>query len=324
MKPTRQTAAGRAYLDLQNLARRSGRPTEELLSLYVLEGFLARLSASGFNRQLILKGGVLLAAFDVRRPTRDVDLQALDLSNDVATVLALVRQIAAIATDDGLEYLHQRATVETIRDEGEYAGVRVNMVAILASATIAFHVDINVGDPISPAAQDIELPRILGGTLELRGYPLAMVHAEKIVTAVSRGQSTHAGATSATSTHCPMSTPWSAASSPRQSPPSLSTGGSISSRSVKSSRGGPPSRRAGTRPGDASTSAPRFQKRSRTSSTPSPTSQTRPSPGMSRGRAGTPSGWNGCRASGPVASGTGAVPGLAQRPRARAQSESAH
>jgi len=187
VKPTRQTAAGRAYLDLQNLARRSGRPTEELLSLYVLEGFLARLSASGFNRQLILKGGVLLAAFDVRRPTRDVDLQALDLSNDVATVLALVRQIAAIATDDGLEYLHQRATVETIRDEGEYAGVRVNMVAILASATIAFHVDINVGDPISPAAQDIELPRILGGTLELRGYPLAMVHAEKIVTAVSRG-----------------------------------------------------------------------------------------------------------------------------------------
>lgn len=143
-----------------------GREQIELAPLQVLEGFLARLSASGLNSQLILKGGVLLAAFDVRRPTRDVDLQALDVSNDVATVLALVRQIAAIATDDGLEYLHQRATVETIRDERaaedprqldvlsgradrvadvdvdvEYAGVRVNMVAILASATIAFPID---------------------------------------------------------------------------------------------------------------------------------------------------------------------------------------
>ncbi len=187
MKPTRETVAGRAYLDLQNMARRDGRPTDELLSLYVLEGFLARLSASGHTQHLVLKGGVLLAAFDARRPTRDVDLQALDLSNDVAIALDLVRQIAATAADDGLEYLHRHATAETIRDEGEYSGVRVNMIATLATATIPFHIDLNVGDPISPAPEDIELPRILGGTIALRGYPLAMVHAEKIVTAVSRG-----------------------------------------------------------------------------------------------------------------------------------------
>jgi hypothetical protein len=61
------------------------------------------------------------------------------------------------------------------------------MIATLATATIPFHIDLNVGDPISPAPEEIELPRILGGTIALRGYPLTMVHAEKIVTAVSRG-----------------------------------------------------------------------------------------------------------------------------------------
>jgi hypothetical protein len=33
----------------------------------------------------------------------------------------------------------------------------------------------------------VELPRLLGGSIRLRGYPIPMVHAEKIVTAISRG-----------------------------------------------------------------------------------------------------------------------------------------
>src|SRR5690606_13214427 len=46
-RPDRSSPAGAAYLDLQNQARRTRRPTQELLQLYVLEGFLARLAASG-------------------------------------------------------------------------------------------------------------------------------------------------------------------------------------------------------------------------------------------------------------------------------------
>ena len=33
----------------------------------------------------------------------------------------------------------------------------------------------------------MEVPRLLGGNIRLKGYPLPMVHAEKIVTAISRG-----------------------------------------------------------------------------------------------------------------------------------------
>jgi len=37
-RPTRDSAAGRAYLDLQNQARRQKRGTQELLTMYIVSG----------------------------------------------------------------------------------------------------------------------------------------------------------------------------------------------------------------------------------------------------------------------------------------------
>jgi len=62
-QPTRQTPASRAYLDLQNRARREGRGTQELLTLYVVERWLARLSSSPYADRFVLKGGMLLAGW---------------------------------------------------------------------------------------------------------------------------------------------------------------------------------------------------------------------------------------------------------------------
>jgi Nucleotidyl transferase AbiEii toxin, Type IV TA system len=57
----------------------------------------------------------------------------------------------------------------------------------LASVRPQFHVDVSVGDPISPPPGNVEIPRLLGGEVVVRGYPLTMVYAEKIVTAIVRG-----------------------------------------------------------------------------------------------------------------------------------------
>lgn len=45
----------------------------------------------------------------------------------------------------------------------------------------------NVGDPIWPEPQHVGLPRLLAGVLQVRGYPLEMVLAEKVATAIARG-----------------------------------------------------------------------------------------------------------------------------------------
>jgi hypothetical protein len=190
---TRGTPSGDAYLDLQNEARRTGRPTQELLQLYVLEGFLARLAASEVRESFALKGGVLLAAFDSRRPTKDVDLAGLNLANDTETVLELVRSVLAMEppAEDGIEFAADTATAEVIREEGDYSGVRVHVEARLASAKLPFHVDVNVGDPIWPEPTTVAVPRLRGGApIEVHGYPMHMVHAEKTVTAIQRGIAT--------------------------------------------------------------------------------------------------------------------------------------
>ena len=53
--------------------------------------------------------------------------------------------------------------------------------------TQTFHIDVSVGDPVWPAPEMIELPCLLEGSVQQRGYPAEAVLAEKIVTAGQRG-----------------------------------------------------------------------------------------------------------------------------------------
>lgn len=186
--PSRDTPAGRAYNDLRNLARKQKRDPAEYITLYALEGFLTRLAASDSAADFVLKGGVLMAAFAERRPTRDIDFAARGFTNDIPEVEQRVRSILAIPRDDGLEFDVDSVGGEQIRDEADYTGVRVKITARLATAQIALHVDVNFGDPIWPAPTEASLPLLLGGTLRLLGYPDHMVLAEKIVTALERGE----------------------------------------------------------------------------------------------------------------------------------------
>lgn len=185
---TRETAAGRAYLDLRRLAKADDRATDEYLRLYALEGFLARLAASPHRDTFVVKGGALLAAYDARRPTADIDLAGLVSSNEIDEVRSLVDAIAASspAIEDGLAF-DAATTAAAIREEDEYSGVRVSLTASLATARLALHVDVNVGDPIWPGPLDVAIPRLLGGEITMLGYPIAMVLAEKLVTAAQRG-----------------------------------------------------------------------------------------------------------------------------------------
>jgi hypothetical protein len=115
--PTRATADGRAYLDLRRKARQDRRPVDELMQMYVLECFLARLAGTRFASKFVLKGGVLLAVFGERRPTRDIDLQAQNFDNEPAAILAAITEIAAEDLDDGVIFDTSSATTEIIREE---------------------------------------------------------------------------------------------------------------------------------------------------------------------------------------------------------------
>lgn len=164
----RTSVSGARYLDLQRKARQTGRPTDELIQLYALECFLDRLARSAFANNLVLKGGVLLAALDARRPTRDIDLAATALRNTEEEILAVVREIADTSLDDGVEFDSEQAAAEVIREEDDYSGIRVTLGGTLSRAKVRLHVDVNVGDPIWPESQQVSFPRLLDGNFGTR------------------------------------------------------------------------------------------------------------------------------------------------------------
>jgi hypothetical protein len=140
----------------------------------------------------VLKGGVLLAAYGLRRPTADIDGAALQTANEAEGIRQFVGDVAGTALpaelDDGLTFDLGHVTAEAIREEDKYSGVRVRLVSRLASAREPFHVDVSIGDPIWPGPAEISLPRLLGQEpIELRGYPMETVLAETIVPALERG-----------------------------------------------------------------------------------------------------------------------------------------
>lgn len=69
------------YRALNKVARSQARPFGEILSLYALERVLGRLVETPFATHFVLKGGMLLAAYDMRRPTRDIDAEALEFTS---------------------------------------------------------------------------------------------------------------------------------------------------------------------------------------------------------------------------------------------------
>lgn len=187
-RPSRSTVAGRAYLALQALARGSDTPTDELLTRFVLERFLYRLARSAHRERLVLKGGMLLEVFDVRRATRDIDFLGRSIANDTEIIGALIGEIASTEVDDGVLFLVARLTAAVIREDDVYAGLRVKIQAELDRARTILSVDVSIGDPVAPPPVTVTYPTLLEGEpFELVAYPMVTVLAEKIETMTRRG-----------------------------------------------------------------------------------------------------------------------------------------
>lgn len=180
-QPDRSTADN-VYKQLRRLAREQGRATDELFQLYLLERFIFRWASSQHADGLVLKGGMLLAAYDLRRATRDIDVQALAVDGEVGLLTALVGEICAVEVDDGVTFDLSQLDARSIREGAAFEGLRVRVPAALGRAQLVLRLDINIGDPITPAPAQLAYPQLLGGTFTLTGYPLASVLAEKLVT----------------------------------------------------------------------------------------------------------------------------------------------
>ncbi len=161
---------------LRNKAKASGISYQQCLQLFMQEEFLRKLSKSGYEDNLILKGGLFiytLTNFE-SRATIDVDFLLRSVSNSLEEVKTLILRI--LATPTGNSYIEMTAKgFEQISPQRKYHGISTQIIGQIKNVRVPFNVDIGVGDVIVPQAEqrtintqlpDFEAPVIKTYSLE--------------------------------------------------------------------------------------------------------------------------------------------------------------
>jgi hypothetical protein len=167
---------------LLNRSRSTGENYNLLLSRFVIERLLYRLSVSPHAGNFVLKGALLFALwYDTpHRPTKDADLLGFG-PDDADTLRATFTAVCAIDADDGVRYDPTSMRIAPIREDNIYGGMRLTLLAFVGSARLPVQVDIGFGDAITPAPELVAYPTLLDGmdAPRLRAYPVYTVIAEK-------------------------------------------------------------------------------------------------------------------------------------------------
>lgn len=185
--------ADEIYRQIQKAARAAAAkygipvPTQEYLIRHALESFLDRLNRTPHRHDFVLKGGLLLGAYGVRRPTKDADSNAISADVTPEHLKQVVGDAADVEARDGVVFGLDSITVDEIRDDAEYPGMRLRVNVSIATWNGVVSWDVSTGDPIIPAPRKVTLDRVLGEPLTLIGYAPESTVAEKGVTILERG-----------------------------------------------------------------------------------------------------------------------------------------
>lgn len=168
---------------LKNIAIKEGSDFNAILTRYGLERLLYRIGESEYSNQFLLKGALLFNLwYDMpHRPTKDIDLLGFG-DNDLAYIKQTFSKICSISADDGINFLSESVTVDTIKKDGGYTGARVELFGELAKAKIKIQIDIGYGDAVTPGPIDAHYPVLLNDlpAPKIRTYPIYTVIAEKL------------------------------------------------------------------------------------------------------------------------------------------------
>lgn len=173
---------------LRNISTQSGREFQSVVSQYVQERFLYRLSESIYSNNLILKGALLFIAHDIsrNRPTRDIDFLGSKIPNEIDDLVEVIKEIIMIKTEDGLRFDSDTVEAENIIEDGDYKGVRIKFYAFLENSRERMQLDIGFGDTITAGPVEIEFPTLLDFPApKLKVYSIETAIAEKFEAIVS-------------------------------------------------------------------------------------------------------------------------------------------
>jgi len=172
---------------IKNLALKNHVPAQAVLQNFMLERLLERISLSKYKDMLILKGGMLIASMVGinNRTTMDMDatLRGYPLSEETIRVAFL--EICAMHLDDDITLVLDH--IVPIREDDEYGGYRVAIIAKYESINTPLKIDITTGDIITPDAIRYTFHSNFEDKLiEVWAYNIETILAEKVETILRR------------------------------------------------------------------------------------------------------------------------------------------
>jgi len=185
----RNTAASVAARLLQR-SRETGEDYQVLLTRYGLERLMYRLGRSESANRFVVKGAMMFLVWcdAPLRVTRDLDLLAARQPT-IDQLRELFRSLCRIEVeDDGVVFDKASVSVEEIREDQQYGGLRVTMRGRLGNIRLPIQVDIGFGDAVTPAPKREPFPVLLDFPPPmLRLYPRETAVAEKVEAMVHLG-----------------------------------------------------------------------------------------------------------------------------------------
>lgn len=175
---------------LLNLSRKRKQDFQLILTHFAIERLLYRLSQTPDSDRFLLKGAMLFNLWSEHphRPTRDLDLSGVGEPTSERLQTLFRTLCAQSQIQDGLFFDPDSLQVTSIREQQEYDGLRVHLMAHLAGANIPLQVDIGFGDVVIPPPSVVDYPTLLDFPApRLRAYPKETVVAEKTQALVALG-----------------------------------------------------------------------------------------------------------------------------------------
>lgn len=160
----------------------------QLYQMFFFEKILERISKSNYKHNIILKGGLLLSSIigDDERTTKDMDATLKSMPLEKENIESIFKEILSIDLED--DVLFQILDIKDIREEDEYGGFKINIMAAMDNLKIHLAVEITTGDKITPREIEYNYSSIFENKkISILAYTIETVIAEKYQTIITRG-----------------------------------------------------------------------------------------------------------------------------------------
>lgn len=172
---------------IRSMAAKKNLRAQEVLQMYLFERVLERLANSPYQKNFILKGGLLISSMIgiSERTTMDLDTTVRGIQMEENEIVKVINEILKVNVEDGVVFDYER--IEPIREEDAYNNFRVHLRAKYGKIDSPMKIDITTGDMITPVAIKYEFPLLFDEkTVDVMAYTLETILAEKFETIIRR------------------------------------------------------------------------------------------------------------------------------------------